>query len=124
MLGMCAQRFPSCHWLVADMRALSIDRRFDGLLAWDSFFHLSAEDQRTMFPVFGAHADAHAALMFTSGPSHGEAIGTFHGEPLYHASLDPAEYRALLDAQGFVVVSHVAEDATCGGRTIWLARRR
>ena len=62
--------------------------------------------------------------MFTSGPAFGEAIGTFEGEPLYHGSLDPAEYRALLDAQGFEVVAHVAEDATCGGHTIWLARRR
>jgi len=30
----------------------------------------------------------------------------------------------LLDAQGFEVVSHVAEDQECGGRTIWLARLR
>ena len=37
-----------------------------------------------------------------------------------HASLDPAEYRSLLDRNGFRVVSHVAEDPTCGGHTIWL----
>ncbi len=64
-----------------------------------------------------------AALMFTSGPSHGIALGCYAGETLFHASLDPAEYRALLAAQGFSVVAHVAEDPTCGGRTVWLARR-
>jgi hypothetical protein len=62
--------------------------------------------------------------MFTSGPSHGEAIGTLEGEPLYHASLDPAEYRELLDTHGFDVVRHVAEDPECGGHTVWLARLR
>jgi hypothetical protein len=38
--------------------------------------------------------------------------------PLYHASLDPAEYRSLLDRNGFDVVSHVVEDPDCGGHTI------
>jgi hypothetical protein len=105
------------------MRELALGRRFDGLLAWDSFFHLTPADQRAMFPILGAHAGPRATLMFTSGPRHGEAIGTFQGEPLYHGSLDPAEYRALLEAQGFGVVAHAAEDPTCGGHTIWLAQR-
>jgi hypothetical protein len=77
-----------------------------------------------MFAIFRAHAAPGAALMFTSGPSDGEAIGTFHGEPLYHASLAPDEYRALLRRHGFDVISHRAEDPGCGGRTIWLARLR
>ncbi|RDJ22179.1 class I SAM-dependent methyltransferase [Bosea caraganae] len=124
LIGLCTQRFPEQDWLVADMRSLALGRRFGGLLAWDSFFHLTPEDQRGMFAVFAAHAAPGAALMFTSGPSHGEAIGSFEGEPLYHGSLDPQEYRELLDRSGFAVVSHVVEDPGCGGRTIWLARTR
>lgn len=77
-----------------------------------------------MFPTFREHAAPRAALMFTSGPSHGEAIGTYQGEPLYHASLDGAEYRVLLDEHGFEVVTHVVEDPTCGHHTVWLARLR
>jgi SAM-dependent methyltransferase len=113
MIGLCRSRFPSGTWLVADMRKLALGRRFDGLLAWDSFFHLRPEDQRAMFPIFAAHAAPKAALMVTSGPSFGEAIGTFEGEPLYHGSLDPAEYRALLKAE-FEVVARCG-DASCGG---------
>ena len=60
--------------------------------------------------------------MFTGGPGHSVAIGSYRGEPLYHASLDGAEYRALLEANGFGVVAHVVNDPTCGGHTIWLAR--
>jgi hypothetical protein len=104
------------------MRSLSLDRRFDGILAWNSFFHLTCDDQRRMFPIFRAHAAPGAALMFTSGPRHGEAVGSYRGEPLYHASLDEADYRALLDEFGFDVVSYVAEDPACNGHTVWLAR--
>ena len=123
LIDLCRDRFPAHEWLLADMRKLALARLFDGILAWDSFFHLSHDDQRQMFPIFRQHAVPGAALMFTSGPAHGEAIGSFEGEPLYHASLDPAEYRSLLDQHGFRVVSHAAEDPNCGRHTIWLARR-
>jgi SAM-dependent methyltransferase len=123
MIAMCERRFPQCMWVVADMRALSLGRTFDGLIAWDSFFHLTPDDQRGMFAAFRDHAAPRAALMFTTGPAHGTAIGVFEGEPLYHASLDPDEYRALLKAHGFRVVRHVAEDPACNGHTVWLACR-
>ncbi|MGL4557916.1 MAG: GNAT family N-acetyltransferase, partial [Afipia sp.] len=95
---------------------------FGGVVAWNSFFHLTPDDQRAMFKIFRDHAKPGAALMFTSGPGAGEAIGAYQGEPLYHASLDTAEYEALLAAHGFSVVQHVVEDQDCGGLTVWLAR--
>lgn len=122
LIALCRERFPQRSWRVADMRGLALDRLFDGLLAWDSFFHLSHDDQRRMFPIFKRHASPRAVLMFTSGPSHGEAIGSYRGEPLYHASLAPEEYRALLKENGFLVVEHVVEDPDCGGHTVWLAQ--
>jgi len=122
LVRLCRERFPDHAWLAADMRKLSLGRRFGGIIAWDSLFHLSGADQRAMFPVFRAHAHSGTALMFTSGPSAGEAIGAYRGEALYHASLDTEEYRELLGANGFRVLDHVVEDASCGGHTIWLAR--
>ncbi len=110
------------EWLVADMRRLALIRRFDGVLAWDSFFHLNFDDQRRMFPVFRAHAKSGAPLMFTGGPRHGEAIGQLRGDPLYHASLSPAEYRALFAANGFTLIAERMEDPDCGGHSVWLAQ--
>src|ERR1700733_3290063 len=97
------------HWL-----------RFRG--ADREIFHLTHDDQRRMFPIFRRHASPGAALMFTSGGSHGEAIGSYHGEPLYHASLAPEEYRSLLKSAGFRLVAHLVDDPNCGGHTVWLAR--
>ncbi|TXH32627.1 MAG: class I SAM-dependent methyltransferase [Rhodospirillaceae bacterium] len=127
LLDLCRTRFPRHQWLLTDMRdpadELHGEAPFDGLVAWDSFFHLTAEDQRRMFAVFRRHAAPGAALLFTSGPAAGEAIGVFHGEALYHASLDGDDYRALLAAHGFAVIDHVVEDPDCGGHTVWLAKR-
>ncbi|MCB1037052.1 MAG: class I SAM-dependent methyltransferase, partial [Acidobacteria bacterium] len=123
MIEICRSRFPEAEWRVGDMRELDLGRRFDGILAWDSFFHLSRDDQRGMFRRFAAHARPSAPLMFTSGSEDGEAIGVCCGDPLYHASLDPAEYEKLLAENGFVVKDFVEDDPDCGGHTIWLATR-
>jgi len=122
LISKCRNRFPEAEWVVADMRALSINKKFHGLIAWDSFFYLSHKDQRGMFSIFHEHASSGALLLFTTGPEHGDAIGSFEGESLYHASLAPGEYRALLASYGFKVVDHVVEDPKCGGHTVWLAQ--
>ena len=77
---MFAHHFPLQGAEVADMRDLSLGKVFNGLIAWDSFFHLAPDDQRKMFPIFRRHASAGAALMFTSGPSEGEAMGELESE--------------------------------------------
>lgn len=124
LLDMARAGFPQAEWIEADMRAIPLAGPFDGLIAWHSFFHLPHDDQRAMFGQFARLAAPGARLMFTSGTSHGEAIGRFEGERLYHASLDPGEYRALLAAHGFTLLRHRAEDPECGGATVWLAERR
>lgn len=124
MIDKCTVRFPDQRWRVADMRGLGLDEAFDGIIAWDSFFHLPGDDQRAMFEVLARHANDGAALMFTSGTYEGEVTGVLEGEPLFHASLDEDEYRALLGQHGFVVEQYVAEDPDCGGHTVWLASHR
>ncbi|WP_168201807.1 class I SAM-dependent DNA methyltransferase [Phreatobacter aquaticus] len=123
MIDLCRQRFPGQAWFQADMRHLDLGRRFDGLIAWDSFFHLTRDDQRAMFPIFARHVVLGGCLLFTTGPTDGEVIGEVFGDPLFHASLAADEYRQLLDRNGFAVVSHVVEDPDCGFHTVWCARK-
>ncbi|MGH6663564.1 MAG: class I SAM-dependent methyltransferase, partial [Pseudolabrys sp.] len=39
MISLARMNFPECEWIVADMRKLALGRAFDGVMAWDSFFH-------------------------------------------------------------------------------------
>jgi SAM-dependent methyltransferase len=122
LIALCLDRLPGHEWIVSDMRGLRLARTFDGILAWDSFFHLGSDAQRAMFAVFAAHAHPGTILMFNTGPAFGEAIGSYRGDPLYHASLDPDEYDQLLALHGFDRLDRVIEDPQAGGRTVWLAR--
>ncbi|MCU0985070.1 MAG: class I SAM-dependent methyltransferase [Acetobacteraceae bacterium] len=124
LLALARARLPRHRWLRRDMRGALPRHRFDGILAWDSAFHLAQAEQRRLIRRLAAVAAPGAAVMLTSGPRHGEAIGRLGGEPLFHASLSPGAYRRLLAAAGFRVLAHAAEDPLCGGRTVWLAHAR
>lgn len=124
MVALCRERFPDHGWHVADMRTLEMDGRFDAVIAWDSFFHLPAADQRAMFSIFAAHTRPGGQLLFTTGHEAGEVTNEVLGERIYHASLDPDEYRALLADNGFDVAAYAPRDPNCGEHTVWLARRR
>ena len=124
MLAIAEARLPEAEWIEADMRSLALGRTFGAVIAWDSFFPLEADEQRAMFAIFAAHAASGAGLLFISGPEAGTAFGDFYGSELFHASLDPAEYSALLAETGFDVVIFRAEDPACGGHTVWLAQKK
>ena len=122
MVDLFRKTLPNAVVHHADMRALDLGQKFDAILAWNSFFHLSPDDQRAMFPVFATHAAPKAALMFTAGPSAGEVWGHAGGAPVYHSSLAPEEYQDLLAANDFKIIEYRPEDEGCAGHTIWLAR--
>ena len=123
LIAKCRERFPGHEWIVSDMRALDLGRRFDGIVVWHSAFHLPPDHQRAMFPIFAAHSAPGAVLMFTSGDDEGVRIGEWLGEPLYQASLGPAEFEALLAENGFSAVESRPRDPECGDATVWLARK-
>lgn len=122
LTSICRDKFPDHAWITADMRILALERTFAGIIAWHSLIHLTPDDQARMFPVLRRHARSGSVLMFTSGHSHGEIIGQWHGEPLYHGSLDPEEYKVLLACNGFDLIEMWFNDPACGHATVWLAR--
>jgi SAM-dependent methyltransferase len=124
MLARARARFPAETWVEADMRTLDLGRRFGGIVAWDSFFHLAADEQRALIPRLAGHLVPGGALLFTAGPDAGEAWGAVVGAPVWHASLSPAGYAGALEASGLLVRGFLAEDPDCAGRSVWLARRR
>ena len=122
MLEIAKNNFPSEDFILADMRQLSLDRKFDAVIAWHSFFHLRPEDQPGMFGIFRAHLKPGGVLLFTSGKEYGEAWGMNGGVNLCHGSLDAGEYRLLLETNGFRVLQYKEDDPECGNATVWMAQ--
>ena len=122
LINLAKSRLKNSVFMVADMRGIALKQKYDCIIAWHSFFHLSQDDQRAMFKVFEEHINPGGILLFTSGPDAGEVWGNNGGEDLYHASLSTAEYQSLLKQHHFEVMTHSIEDEACGDATIWMAR--
>ncbi len=123
MLDIARGRWPDGGWRQGDMRELDLGEAFDGIIAWDSFFHLRAQEQRTTIRRMARHLRVGGSLIFTVGPEDGERSGTVAGQPVYHASLSPAEYVALLEDQGLRLTGFLAEDPDCDRHSVMMARK-
>ncbi len=105
------------------MRNLSINTKFNLIIAWNSFFHLNYDDQRQMFITFSKHLQDNGMLLFTTGPEHRETWRNNGGENLYHASLSVEEYKTLLQRHKFKLVTYKIADINCHDHSVWLARK-
>lgn len=123
MLRLFRARLPGAEAVEADIEGLSLARHFDAIIGWGSFFHLSEEAQRRALPRIAAHLAPGGRLLLTVGPGAGEALGSVGGETVYHASLDIAEYRAILTCGGVTVERFSPEDKETAGHSLLLARR-
>jgi SAM-dependent methyltransferase len=121
MIDRARASLPRGDWRVMDMRSLSLPRRFDGIIGWDSFFHLDPEEQRAALRGLPDYLRPGGALLLTIGDAAGEVLGAVDGEPVYHASLAPEEYDERLRRQGFGNVEYRLRDPDCGAHSILLA---
>ncbi len=124
MLEIAERRFPNTEWRHGDMRSLDLGEAFDGIIAWNSFFHLMPDEQRDVLGRMAGHLGRGAALMITVGDRPGTVVGRVGGDPVYHASLAPVEYESILDDAGVEVVDFVREDPDCYEQTVLLGRKR
>lgn len=123
MLDLFRARLPQARVAHADMRALDLGARFDAIIGWGSFFHLTPDEQRKALPRIAAHLAPGGRLLLTVGPGADEGTGTAGGRRVYHASLGPNEYRAILDTAQSPVEAFAPEAWDAAGHSMLLARR-
>lgn len=124
MLDIARERWPNGDWRHADMRQLDLDESFDGIIAWNSFFHLTQDEQRDCIARMAAHLAPEGSLMLTVGPDAGEVQGTVGDRPVFHASLSPAQYAQCLEDNGLLMTGYLAEDAETTGHSVLMARKK
>lgn len=123
MLQIARTRWPDGDWRQGDMRVLDLPERFDGIIAWNSFFHLTPDDQRACIARIAAHLRPGGSFLTTVGPRAGSVGGTVGDEDVYHASLSPAEYATCLEANGLRLTGFMSEDPETQDHSVLMARK-
>lgn len=78
MPAIARTRWPDGDWRHGDMRDFELDETFDGIIAWNSFFHLTADEQRDCIARMARHLRPGGMLMLTVGPRAGEDLSLIH----------------------------------------------
>lgn len=123
MLDLARARWPDGDWRQGDMRQLDLGEVFDGIIAWDSFFHLRPDEQRVCIANIARHLVPGGSLLITVGPVAGETTGTVGGETVYHASLSPGAYITCLEDNGMRLTGFLAEDPETDKHSVLMARK-
>lgn len=122
MVDIARANIPSGEWRLGDMRSFEFSERFHGIIGWNSFFHLTRDEQRNVLPCIANHLHPDGVLLLTVGPLDGEVAGCVGDDPIYHASLSPDEYDSILSSLNIQIRQFVPEDPECYGMTILLAQ--
>lgn len=123
MLERAQSRWPDGDWRVGDMRNFDLGERFDAIIAWNSFFHLTAEEQVDCIARMAKHLKVGGAVLLTVGDKQGETQGTVGGEHVYHASLSPAGYATCLENNDLRLTGYLARDPETNSHTVLMARK-
>ena len=123
MLKIAKQRFPNNDWFLQDMRQLHIGKTFEGLISWNSFFHLNQHEQHGVISKFNEHLQPGGVLMLTVGHLKGELVGRVNGQLVYHASLGMDEYKSIVMKYGFQVLDFILQDPNCQQHSVLLAKK-
>lgn len=123
MLAIARARFPQVSWIEADMRNLNINEPYDGLIAWNSLFHLSQGDQIKTLEKFANYLVSGGFFLFTAGDKKGEVMGRINGHDVYHSSLSAIEYEQILRKCQMQVLSFKLNDTDCCQHSVFLAQK-
>ena len=106
-----------------DMRELELSSRFDGIIAWHSFFHLSHDDQELTLHKITEHLEPNGILILTVGDQYGESVGRVGAEEVYHASFSFDTYEKILTSLNMKVLEFVPNDPKCAKASVLLAQK-
>ena len=122
MIALARIRFARHRWFRMDMRAAAMDRKFHGIVAWDSLFYLRREEQAAMIVRAAGWLEPGGMLLFSSDPPE-VPVAARSSEALHRAGLSPAEIRYLFYDLGIEELAFSPNDSVASGRSVWLARK-
>ena len=100
-LAKSQQEMNNASFVVTDFFDYETSQKFDGVLAWDSFFHFPKERQESIYTKVGSLLNSGGFLLFTHGDADDEHLDTMFGEELYYSCLPKERVCQLLTDAGF-----------------------
>lgn len=110
LLKIATKNIPKNDFIKADILKYRSNKKFSGIIAWDSLFHLKLKEHKKVFKKIYSLLKNNGYFLFTHGGSEGEVKGNMFGERFSYSSLGPTKTRLFLEQIGFKIVSWVVDE--------------
>lgn len=119
-------RLPNARFLQADISDFSTDEKYDGVIAFDSIWHISRDEQPACYRKISALMKRGAYFIFTHGNTDGELVDTMFNQKFYYGSLSLNELKAILSETGLKIISSVEhyKEETTGERDLLVITKK
>lgn len=96
MLERARINVPDAAYEQADITQWTASTRFDGIIAWDSLFHLPLQSQLPTLQKILSWLNPEGIALFTAGGQRGEIVSEMFGKEFYYSSLSSTEYKDII----------------------------
>ena len=114
---------PGASIIEGDILTLAFEETFDGVLAWDSLFHLPLDHQEQAIRNIASLLKPNGVFLFTAGGSEGELRSTMFDTEFYYSSLSPQKYENILANESCHMILNEIDDQSSGGHRVLLCRK-
>jgi len=111
-------------FILGDIVSIEINRKFDGILAWDSLFHLPLENQEKVIRKIIGMLNIDGILMFTSGGQAGELVSSMFETEFYYSSLSVDHYERILIEENCEILFNEVDDSRSKGHRVICCRKK
>lgn len=121
-----ASGIANAEFTVADFLSYQTEQLFDGIIAFDSLWHIPLAKQQDIYPKLASLLKCGGYFLMMHGKDHGEIEGEMFGKVFYYALLSVAEVEEHLRNHAMEVVQKHMDYAeqTTGTRDLLLIARK
>lgn len=118
MLALAKKSVEKATFYAADIVTWKAPGHYQGIIAWDSIFHLTAEDQEKALGNIVAMLSPEGIALITCGVQEGEVGSSLFGQEFYYSSPSLPGYLSLIEKSGCTVLFSEIDDSTGGGHAV------
>jgi 2-polyprenyl-3-methyl-5-hydroxy-6-metoxy-1,4-benzoquinol methylase len=121
LLKIAKNNCPLMECVHGDIRSISLDYQYDGIIEWWCLFHLPKVDHAKMIARFAGWLKKGGILEFTTGDSEYEGCdNNMLGQELCFYSLNPKTYEKYLQKNNFKILLRENDQEQ---HMVWIARK-
>ncbi|MDQ6472888.1 class I SAM-dependent methyltransferase [Flavobacterium sp. LHD-80] len=103
-----SQEIKNAEFIVSDFFDFKTDKKFDGIIAWDSLFHFPKERQQEIYAIIYNLLLPGGYFLFTHGKEKDdEHTDKMFGEPFYYSCLSRNNVLQIMTDLGFELVYEI-----------------